>query len=648
MSPVFSRSKVLLSKNLSLNKIVNSFTNLFTFVLVSFLLTGQVSVVAFGENYIFANLPEPSKSQIRQNQLYPTETITSNTSSQSSILVSNSSTTSSIALDLGLSIQNISSSISTNQTYTSVSSNFQSSSIFAKIKSKTDTLPRKINLLKNKKLLNFQNGVNVKNDWWLEGVSGNNTKEANAEINTFLDKNKTQLQTKTLPKVKLAIIDSGIDTSFVANSKINFDVANSIRYYSTFEDQTCDKDASYLPIPEIELDLNGNTTGNLVDSTINFYCRNVGSQFDNEGHGTAVAYIAGQVYTSDNSSLDNSIEILPIAMHGYALDTFMLADAIIYATNQGSSVINMSIGSPFKDNVLKAAIRYAQQKGVIIVASSGNCGIYTAQNCDTDNDGIQTQGNDEELDNAPNYPASYTDIVSVGASNYKANCPIELISNACPVIDKSNYSNSANNLFVLAPVGNGIEVPSLGEEAGTSFSAPQVAGAIVKFMAIKNLLTGIAPNNANLNVLNIIKSGATDIVKEDYTPGLYVKYGWDYDSGNGLLNTLGSWKLLKQEFDNLKQTQSSQISSNNLQPSGGVISITNIVGNSPIPISSISTDQINRIQYRLQGIGGAIDPNLQSPKINESEQNKDITNNIINLSSTGKGSTTVRTGGYFP
>jgi Subtilase family len=451
-----------------------------------------------------------------------------------------------------------------------------------------------------------------------------------------------------LPTVKLAIIDSGIDTNFTSNSKINFDIANSVRYYSTFEDQNCNSANSYLPVPELELDTNGVTTGNLIDSTTNFYCRTIGTQFDNDSHGTAVAYVAGQVLNSNNQTLDNSIQILPIAMQGYALDTFMLADAIRYATDQGSNVINMSIGSPYKDNVLKSALRYAQQKGVIIVASSGNCGVYTSQNCDTDGDGIQTPSNDEELDNAPNYPASYTDVISVGASNYKDNCPIEIVNSSCPVIDKAMYSNSASNLFAVAPVGNGIIIPQIGQEVGTSFSAPQVAAAIVKMIAIKNLLSSINPNISNSNILDIIKSGATDIIKEDYTPGYYTNKGPDYDTGNGLLNLLGSWKLIKQEFDNLKQTQTSQSSLNILQPSGGIISIINISESSSSSTSSNSLDLTNRIQYRLQGVGGAVDPNLKTSNDSKSEQNQDMISNNIDASSIGKGSVTIRTGGYFP
>jgi Subtilase family len=649
------------------------------FVIVSFLLPQVVNAVALDDLHK-VDLVSSNNETIFSISSFSSASGLSSTSVSSLPSSEISSTQTNLT-----SYNNFSSSSTSSSTLSGTnsvsSSQSTTSSSQSKAKINIDSLPKKIKLLKNKKLLNVQGGVNTSDNWWTGQGSGNNLVNSNLEINTFLNDPANGFTSTSLQKVKLAIIDSGIDTALPGNSKINFDILNSIRYYTTAEDPACDATIAYLPVPEIEVDIDGNPTGNFVDSATNFYCRSIGSQFDDVGHGTAVAYVAGQALGSDNSTLDNSIQVLPIAMHGYALDSFMLADAIKYAADNGANVINMSIGSPYRDSILRSAIRYAQQKGVLIVASSGNCGEYTVYNCDTDGDGIQTPGLIEEENNAPNYPASYSGVISVGASNYKLGCEIDLVNNACPLVIKSSYSNSASNLALIAPVGNGIVVPDLGEEAGTSFAAPQVAGALVKMMAIKNSLNqklNTLSNEANqltTTPLAYLKSGATDLLNEDYTPGIYVNQGIDYDTGSGLLNLLGSWKLLKQDFvakvteiitANTNNEIKTQGTTNTVQSGGGVIvintasSVSTTSSNpnqdqSEIKNQSSNRDQFkdnqDRILYRLQGIGGAVDRDTDQ-KLNTPKPN---TNDIVKfyqmygdeseIFSVGKGASTVRTGG---
>jgi Subtilase family len=648
-------------------------------VVVSFLLPLTLNTAAFTEL-------QPDKETLSLSN-----SAISSVSKMESLLSSISTQSTSSFSEAESSIIQISNSPSTQTSSYSIASTSASetktgemaSSSQSKTKLNIDSLPKKIKLLKNKKLLNVQGGVDVSDNWWIGQGSGNNLTNSNNELKTFLNDPANGFANSTLPKVKLAIIDSGIDTTLPGNSKINFDISNSIQYYTTAEDPACDATLAYLPVPEIEVDVDGNPTGNFVDSTTNFYCRTIGSQFDDIGHGTAVGYVAGQILNSDNPALDNSIQILPIAMHGYALDSFMLADAIRYATDNRANVINMSIGSPYRDSILRSAIRYAQQKGVLIVASSGNCGEYTAQNCDIDGDGIQTPGVAEEENNAPNYPASYSGVISVGASNYKATCALELVNQTCPLVVKSSYSNSASNLALVAPVGDGIAVPNLGEEAGTSFAAPQVAGALVKMMAIRNKLNqrlntlSSGTNQLTTTALAYLKSGATDILKEDYTPGIYVSQGIDYDTGSGLLNLLGSWKLLSQDFVanvteifavNTNNEVKTQGTANTVQSGGGVIvinttsSVSSTSSNpnqdqSEIKNQSTNRDQTkdnkDRILYRLQGIGGAIDPDTGQKQILTKTTTNDIVKfyqmygNESEMFSVGKGASTVRTGASY-
>jgi PKD repeat protein len=64
----------------------------------------------------------------------------------------------------------------------------------------------------------------------------------------------------------------------------------------------------------------------------------------------------------------------------------------MWATNHGARVINLSLGLPSGSHSIATAIRYAQNHGVVVVASSGN-----------------------ENSAVPDYPAAYGGVLSVGA-----------------------------------------------------------------------------------------------------------------------------------------------------------------------------------------------------------------------------------------
>jgi len=142
-----------------------------------------------------------------------------------------------------------------------------------------------------------------------------------------------------------------------------------------------------------------------------------------------------------------------------------VANAIIYAVDNGASVINMSFGksfSPQKEAVDKA-VKYAEKKGVLLVHAAGNDG--------------------EDIDKENNFPTrKYLDgkeaknWIEIGASSYGADDDF--------VASFSNYGKKGVDVF--AP---GVEIYSTVPdnhyliEQGTSMAAPMVTGIAAMLMS---------------------------------------------------------------------------------------------------------------------------------------------------------------------
>lgn len=142
-----------------------------------------------------------------------------------------------------------------------------------------------------------------------------------------------------------------------------------------------------------------------------------------------------------------------------------VANSIIYAVDNGAQIINMSFGkkfSPEKEAVDKA-VKYAEQKGVLLIHASGNEG---------DNNDIEK-----------NFPTPYylngkeaKNWIEVGASAWGAGKDF--------VADFSNYGKKSVSLF--AP---GVQIYSTTpdntykNESGTSMASPSTAGVAALLMS---------------------------------------------------------------------------------------------------------------------------------------------------------------------
>jgi subtilisin family serine protease len=130
------------------------------------------------------------------------------------------------------------------------------------------------------------------------------------------------------------------------------------------------------------------------------------STIDDNGHGT---HVAGLIAANGNNGqgiagVAFGVRILPVK----ALDcegSGLLSDVasgVIWATDHGARIINISLGSVTDLSTLHDAIRYAVGRDVLVVTAAGNCGVPSIR-CGSLNE--------------PQYPGAYPETLAVGATD---------------------------------------------------------------------------------------------------------------------------------------------------------------------------------------------------------------------------------------
>jgi thermitase len=217
---------------------------------------------------------------------------------------------------------------------------------------------------------------------------------------------------------------------------------------------------------------------------------------DDNGHGTYVAGIAAADTNNDEgmAGVAWNCMILPVKVtdeEGLAYYSDVIA-GIIWAADNGAQVINLSLGGDAPDDGLRDALRYAYDKGVVVVASAGNDDTFVY------------------------YPAAYDAYcLAVAATDYND--------------DRTPWSCFGPEVDVAAP-GDWILsiVPTwywgpdylpyaFGD--GTSASAPHVSG-------LAALIKGLKPWLSVDDIMNVIRFSADDVNSGEY-PGRddYIGYG---------------------------------------------------------------------------------------------------------------------------
>ncbi len=209
---------------------------------------------------------------------------------------------------------------------------------------------------------------------------------------------------------------------------------------------------------------------------------------DKMGHGTAVAGVA--VAQGDDAQgmagVAWNVKIMPvkIADDSGLSDDALLADGLYWAVDHGADVINISFAGPQVTTLEANAIRYAVERGVIVVAAAGNKSSPSVY-----------------------YPAALPGVIAVGATT------------RMPADSRASFSAVGENLDLTAP---GTEILSWSVAAsswvlwqGTSFSAPMVAGVAALVCSAESGLTGP-------QVGEILNRTADDIG----VPGWDREFGW--------------------------------------------------------------------------------------------------------------------------
>ena len=202
---------------------------------------------------------------------------------------------------------------------------------------------------------------------------------------------------------------------------------------------------------------------------------------DERGHGTHVAGIAGAMP-------DNGIGIAGVAWEcplmairaGLSLggSSRMQDDdsaaAIVYAADNGASVINMSWGSEHRSFVIQDAIDYAYARGVVLVAAAGNSQKPEAI-----------------------FPAAYRKVIAVASTEQNQQRFYQ--SNFGAAID----IGAPGNVILSTQINNQYRLLT-----GTSMASPHVAGVAALMLAKR-------PGLTHEEVRHILVNTADPVYRED-------------------------------------------------------------------------------------------------------------------------------------
>jgi len=223
---------------------------------------------------------------------------------------------------------------------------------------------------------------------------------------------------------------------------------------------------SSIPIAVIDTGMSGNADLPSPLRSYNVLNRNT-DVTDRVNHGTGVAGTIGAI-GNNNLSVSGVVwnaSLIPVKISDTATVTVAnVANGIIWATDNGARIINLSLSFTSDSTTLKNAVDYAYNRGAILVAATGNGANATV-----------------------NFPARYTNVLGVGGT-----------SNGTT---RSTNTNHGTGLDVLAN-WNWVTTNNAGgvvAGGGTSIATPQVSG-------LAALVWELAPNLTNMQVMDLIRN----------------------------------------------------------------------------------------------------------------------------------------------
>jgi len=198
---------------------------------------------------------------------------------------------------------------------------------------------------------------------------------------------------------------------------------------------------------------------------------------DNDGDGLVdEQYGHGTFVSSLVLAVAPDAMILPVRVldaDGFGTSSTVAA-GIIWAADAGADVINLSADLPNGPEIVKEAVRYARNRGAVVVAAAGNTG-----------------GTDIA------FPARFSDVLGVTAVDDTGRKPSFASSG-------SSVSLVAPGVSVLGALPMDLSPSGTARWSGTSFAAPLVAGAAALVRAVSpGLPPGAVQQRLTDNAMNV-------------------------------------------------------------------------------------------------------------------------------------------------
>jgi subtilisin family serine protease len=215
---------------------------------------------------------------------------------------------------------------------------------------------------------------------------------------------------------------------------------------------------------------------------------------DSHNHGTHVAGIIAANSSNDLgvAGVATNAVILPVKVLGDdgVGTTSSVAAGLIWATDNGARIANLSLAGPGETLVLRQAVEYATSRGVLVVAGAGNDGV----------------------DSPTMYPAAYSDVIAVAACDESRNV--------------AAFSSRGSWVDVTAPgvaIASTVGTTGYSYMSGTSMATPHVAAQAA-------VLVGLYPQRTANEIRSYIETTLVDIDQP----------GPDVNSGGGLVDIAAS------------------------------------------------------------------------------------------------------------
>ncbi|MCB0408114.1 MAG: S8 family serine peptidase [Bdellovibrionales bacterium] len=207
--------------------------------------------------------------------------------------------------------------------------------------------------------------------------------------------------------------------------------------------------------------------------------------YDDVGHGSHVSGLTAAA----SFGMAKNAKILPVKVLGaIGGDLASIVGGVHYAVDSGAQILNMSLGNYFETPApeIVESIEYAESKGVLVVAASGN--------------GHPTLGIGLNTDRIPNYPSALPNenILSVAAKD-SFNALASYSNYGKDTVDLTAPGGGGENDPIMSSfLDNPAELLYLGM-SGTSMATPIVSGIAAQVWSLNPTLSALEVKEILMN-----------------------------------------------------------------------------------------------------------------------------------------------------